>query len=701
MKKKLDDDIANLRRGLSPSTPKRVRMIFSAMASPSRIDILRILNSNGSMTYSELKALAGFRSKKESGKFAYHLRKIYKQSLVVLNKAERRYTVTALGILVLSLTRQIEARSGVVYGKTYVRTLNNTISEFDPNKIILSLIREGNLAQEVAEKIAEEVENRIYKYHITHLTGSLIRELINSVLLEHSYEDYRSKMARMGMPVHDVYQILSNVDDNNSRVGDVMYTTGQRIFAEYLLSNVLSKDVSDSHLFGNIHLSGLGTWAFIPDMIFANIQDLAGDGIDMGGKQTNISRLSVSSKQPDLVGNIFSILVSLISKEASQEIILEGLAQMFENHTEENLEQRLVYAFASASATIKHDKFGTTVSFVLHLNPDIQIAKNIIAAYTEYTRITPKPPIGLIIDHKNGNISDILDIVSRCVMLGGRITLVNGILSSEHGILNMYGEQQHNTVSMALQSVSFNLPRLAFESDKDELYFRTRLALLMENIIPSLIQQKKEISDLIRKGFNPILTKSTKHMQSDPFSIIINLTGLKEAVFGILGYENNEDGRKILYKVAETAVSMASKKGKEFGARVGVCMIEIDDTKRFIILDGTKYGKKNILNSIGDESYSQGVVIPSKDVLECTPQSTLIEMCNKFSQIFNGGVLVTLQIDKGAKIEEIKDVIKKMCMLVPSFKPVKEITICGECGYKDESFEDDEKCPRCRLSYAL
>ncbi|HIH68255.1 MAG TPA: helix-turn-helix transcriptional regulator, partial [Candidatus Nitrosotenuis sp.] len=33
--------------GILQSTSKRVRMIFSVMASPNRIDILRILNSKG------------------------------------------------------------------------------------------------------------------------------------------------------------------------------------------------------------------------------------------------------------------------------------------------------------------------------------------------------------------------------------------------------------------------------------------------------------------------------------------------------------------------------------------------------------------------------------------------------------------------------------------------------------------------------
>ena len=68
--------------GRLQSTSKRVRMIFSVMASPNRIDILRILNSKGPLTYSELKSLAGFKSKKESGKFAYHLRKLLRESLV-------------------------------------------------------------------------------------------------------------------------------------------------------------------------------------------------------------------------------------------------------------------------------------------------------------------------------------------------------------------------------------------------------------------------------------------------------------------------------------------------------------------------------------------------------------------------------------------------------------------------------------------
>ena len=176
------------------SSSKRVRMIFSVMASPNRIDILRILNSKGPSTYSELKSLAGFRSKKESGKFAYHLRKLLRQSLVGLNKGERRYAITNLGKLVLNLARQIEEKSIIESGKMYVRTSNQTIEEFNPHKIIQCLVRETNMSLEQSAKITEEVENKIYKSHTSYLTSRFIRDCVNNVLIEHGLEDQMNKL---------------------------------------------------------------------------------------------------------------------------------------------------------------------------------------------------------------------------------------------------------------------------------------------------------------------------------------------------------------------------------------------------------------------------------------------------------------------------------------------------------------------------
>ena len=686
------------RSGILQSTSKRVRMIFSVMASPNRIDILRILNSKGPLTYSELKSLAGFKSKKESGKFAYHLRKLLRQSLVALNKSERRYTITNLGKLVLSLARQIEERSIIESGKMYVRTSHESIEEFNSHKIIQSLVSEGSLPLELAQKITEEVENRIYKYQTTYLTGALIRELVNSVLLEHGHEEYRNKLARLGLPVHDVHEMISNLDDVNNGAEGLLFNTGQRVFAEHLLTNVLPKDVADSHLSGDLHITNPGIWSMIPDTIFVNVKELIEDGINLGGKYLDVSRIP-ASKQLDEITSSLSIIISLLSKEASQEIVLDGLVQLFSKHSKSlpELEQKLTNAFATASTTSQYNKKSTNFSIRLQLGTDQKIINSIINAYKNYIKITPTPKIGLIIDVDKGKITDVSESAAEIISLGGKVMFAKGQTSS-FGVTNG-STKITGPLSIALQSVSINLPRLAFESNKDETYFRARLALLMKPALSSMALRKKNISDLTRRGLNPILAKNTQYMQKSSVTLVINLVGLEESIFNILGLPDNKAGRVILHKVIETAVDVAAKKGKELGDSVTICMTETEASPRFARLDGEKYGKNSALHSMENDFYSQGVVLNASEIADYTAKSESISECNKLSKLLNGGLLVTLKIDKDAKIDEIKKSIEKISTLTPSFKPVKEIAICGECGFKDEPFED--KCPKCKSPYVV
>ena len=402
--------------GLLQSTSKRVRMIFSVMASPNRIDILRILNSKGPLTYSELKSLAGFKSKKESGKFAYHLRKLLRQSLVALNKSERRYTITNLGKLVLSLARQIEERSIIESGKMYVRTSHDSIEEFNSHKIIQSLVREGSLPLELSQKITEEVENRIYKFQTTYLTGSLIREMVNNVLLEHSYEEYRNKLARLGMPVFDVQEMFTNVENIQNGAEDLLFKTGQNVLTEYLLTNALPKDIADSHLSGDLHITNPGMWSLVPDIVFLNLKELTEDGLQLGGNSPSVSRI-LQPKTLDDLTLLLSMVLPLISKEASEEIVIDELPSVIAK-TSKNLaeiEKKLFDVFRLSSTSISYSKSPTLISFRLSLSTDQKIVKSILSAYKSYVEITPLPKIGIVIDYEKGKISDVSAILSTII----------------------------------------------------------------------------------------------------------------------------------------------------------------------------------------------------------------------------------------------------------------------------------------------
>ena len=203
-------------------TTKRVRAIYSVIASDNRLDILKILNSKGPLSYSELKTLAGFKSKKESGKFAYHLRKLVRMQLVSLNRAERRYVVTNLGRLILNLTRQIEEQSVIESGKTYVRTSMETMEEFKPDKILQVLVKEAGMPMELAEKMTGEAEARVHKFQTSYLTAPLIREIVNALLIEHGHEEYRHKLTRIGLPIHDITQMFNQYSRSTDAINSLI-----------------------------------------------------------------------------------------------------------------------------------------------------------------------------------------------------------------------------------------------------------------------------------------------------------------------------------------------------------------------------------------------------------------------------------------------------------------------------------------------
>ena len=697
----LDDDELSLDEGLSgsqvlQSTSKRVRMIFSVMASPNRIDILRILNSKGPLTYSELKSLAGFKSKKESGKFAYHLRKLLRQSLVALNKSERRYTITNLGKLVLSLARQIEERSIIESGKMYVRTSHSSIEEFNSQKIIQSLVREGSLPLELAQKITEEVENRIYKYQTAYLTGSLIRELVNSVLLEHGHEEYRHKLARVGLPIFEVQEMVSNAENIENGVEGLLFKTGRIVFAEHLLTSTLPKDIADAHLSGDLHITNPGLWSILPDTIFINVKALIEDGIDLKGKYLNVCRIP-PVKTLNNLSSALSMIIALISKEASQEVVMDDLIPLLSKYSKDlpELERKLVDSFTTSSTTMGYDKMSTMISFRIPLGIDQKIVKTVLSAYKTYTKLTPIPKIGLVIDYDKGKITDVSQTVSEIITLGGKVMFTKHN-TSQKGVTH---PKNSTSTLLHLGSLSINLPRLAFESNKDETYFRARLALLMKPALDSMAKRNKNISNLIRLGVNPILAANTLYMQRSTVSLVINLVGLQNAIYGILGFKNNNEGQQILHKVIETAVDIATKKSKDLGINIIVSMTESDGSERFIALDAEKYGKNSVQQITDTETYSQGIVLDIDKISSLTGKSAEITECNKISKTLNGGLLLQIAIPKGTKVDEIKKVIEKGASITSSFKPVMQVPICGNCGFKDEKLGD--KCPTCKSTYII
>ena len=670
---------------------KRVRMIFSVMASPNRIDILRILNSKGPLTYSELKSLAGFKSKKESGKFAYHLRKLLRQSLVALNKAERRYTITNLGKLVLSLARQIEERSIIESGKMYVRTSRHSIEEFNSNRITQSLVREANMPLEQAHKITEEVENKVYKFQTVYLTSSLIRETVNSILIEHGYEEFRSKLARLGLPGSDISDMFNNPIYSKNGVEGILSETSLAVFSENLLFNMLPKDITDMHLAGELNISNAGLWNLMPDTIFIDTKNIIDNGLNFKGKYLNVSRIKPIRTLDDITA-VLPVLVSVLSRETSREIILDNFISTISNkiqNNHEDIESVFSRAFISSSLSRSYLSSGfPVITFPISID-DGSIIRSMLNAYMKYLEDTPIPTIGLsLVGNGHDSLKANSDLIGNIVKHGG-ILSVSKNFRSHTGIVKTLADEKSSSV-VSLQSLAINLPRLAYQSNKDETYFRARLALMIKPAISALLARKNSILEIVRREMLPILANITQMMQLSKMNLVINLTGIRESVYNILGHEF--DGEEIIQKVLHTAVEVASDQGRRAGDdSIRIAMITDDSNTRLASLDSEKYG--NMYHKAGDEmmikSYSQGLLINGRDLLSNT--GPIIESSNSIDKLLNGGVSLNVDVSDLSDSELTDCIIKSRDFNF--FRLIYKNKICSSCGTKISL--SSEVCQNC------
>jgi DNA-binding transcriptional ArsR family regulator len=692
------------RGSILESASRRVRMIFSVMASPNRIDILRILYSKGPLTYSELKSLAGFKSKKESGKFAYHLRKLLRQSLVSLNKAERRYTITKLGKLVLSLARQIEERAIIESGKLYVRTTKPSIEEFDSNKIIQSLVREANMPLELAHKITEEVENKIYKLQTSYLTSSLIREMTNSILVEHGYDDYRNKLARLGLPPSDMISLIHETSTNNMEIPDLVVKTSQSIFTEYLLNSSLPKDIVDMHLTGEINIGKSGFWNIVPDAIFININSIIDIFKDIKGRYLTVSRI-FPSNTIQTPSSIVSIILSLLSREASREIVIEGFLELIQKKSETGtlLKNNIENIFFLTSTISSYGSFSPHITLSIKLsNYDISIVNSLLDGYEKYITFTAIPTIALSFVYDDLTYIDpFIDKLVQLAKSGGIISFSKKKVRARYGLCK--SEEMPNTsTAVILQSLSINLPRIAYQSNKDETYFRARLAILLKPLLSIITQRFLSILNLIQNGTIPIVSQTTSNLQLGKIDAMVNLVGIQEAVYDILGYRPENNGHNVIKKVIQTAVDIINEKSKENpgNAEIKITMLKDDSTVRFKDLDIEKYGKSLPINNDKNMNYSQGLIIDGEKIVSKSHDlDPIIEYYSSVEDLLKGGVSIDLDITNISNIDDVKKVIKSSANL-PFFHLTQNLFICNICG--ERFFNADLKicknCESCKIS---
>ena len=144
----------------------------------------------------------------------------------------------------------------------FVRTSDEEIKKWDRSRIFDALMRETTISEDAASIVAREVEKLIKELELDFITAPLIRELTNAKLVEYGLAKVRRQHTRLGVPLYDARQIIMNPNKENANVPHgpeaTNLTLSERIKKEFALLEVFSQDLADSHMRGDIHLHDLG-----------------------------------------------------------------------------------------------------------------------------------------------------------------------------------------------------------------------------------------------------------------------------------------------------------------------------------------------------------------------------------------------------------------------------------------------------------
>jgi len=144
----------------------------------------------------------------------------------------------------------------------FVRTSEESMNDWNRQRIVDALIRETYIDVDTAKEIAREVEDLIVTSKIKMITAPLVRELVDTKLVERGLEQARKMHTRLGMPLYDVDQLILHPNKENANVPHgpeaTNLTLAERIKKEYALLSVFSQETADAHMRGDIHLHDLG-----------------------------------------------------------------------------------------------------------------------------------------------------------------------------------------------------------------------------------------------------------------------------------------------------------------------------------------------------------------------------------------------------------------------------------------------------------
>lgn len=583
--------------------------ILEALASPIRIEMLKQLSKHD-MNYTELIRSVGMNPQKDAGKFSYHLKKLLYSKLIRINEKTKLYELSHVGKTMLEV---IEHAKRKLAGSDLliVRRSECSIEPFDKNKIVNALIKEAGMPAKLAHKVASSVEEKLLDLKIEYLSAPLIRELVNSVLIDQGLEKYRHKLTRVGMPIYDVTQMIKNASKQGG-ANSVIKVAANSVLKEYVLLNVLPRNVADAYLSGAIDICFLESWV---TSVYGKVYD------------ANILNKTEGSDICEAL--LLGIIKDMFTVE--KEFLLYNLSNIVAN---KKLSRQL------ASTLIKVLSLNTFEErkFVFNVAENSEYTEDFVEVFDKHQ----KDYVSIVA------CKDLIEkILGRYISKEGPELIFtkdskSEILASDGYKLSVVDSE--NVESFLCGVAAVNVPRLALQSAGNEEEFIESVRRTIQLIITAFMKKMSLVNVLYGNT-------NIKH------HFIISPCGMFEAIKCLTGEYPTHESSDILLNVVKEMVKLVSKSSKK-DFQIGVANVcSPQSSKRMTKSDIERFGFKTISNispyhTTSNFTYST-TIVPYDIKMS---QEDRLQLETKVAKVLNGGYIVMLF--KPSKDKEFREIVE-------------------------------------------
>ncbi len=500
------------------------------------------------------------------------------------------------------------------------------INVWDKEKIVNSLIKETNITSDLAHEIADAVENKVIESNLKDITTSIIRELVDTELLQRGLTIAHKRHSHLGLPMYDVERIIFNANKENSNTThnpeSINLTIAESILKEFAIRRVFSEDVALAHMVGDVHLHDLG-FIVRPYCGGHSLEYIKKYGLSL----PNITSTSKPAKHAEvLIGHMVKMASSLQSHYAGA-IGWEAVNMFFapylvgRSYDEiRQLAQMLIYEFnqlaGARGSQVVFTDFNLYWNIPAHFKDTEAIGpggKHTGKKYSEYekesqmflkamfevylegdamgkTFVFPKPLLHISNDFFKSEGHD--EFLNQACEVASRQGITYFVFDRGDEVtvsqccrlkLRLNETDLAETKSpekmrfSALQNITINLPRIAYKAGQNDQLLFMEINKALELVAKAHLQKKAFIKELLDLGQEGPLAMLCAKKDGEPYLRLERLTylagilGLNEMVETHLGKQLHESDEALRFGLK--VISHMSLKCKQLSEQYGVNIV--------------------------------------------------------------------------------------------------------------------------------